>query len=230
MQFIALQGTYNSFELGLFSRQDVVAVVRYDELRASSNLVPFLENLLKNNNVSLKDISFIAVDKGPGAFTTLRATIASVNGIAFGQKIPLIGVNSLEALQVQADLALAGNSKQPRYLVALLNAYNNDAYFRIFDRELNQLIDEGCINIDIVVERLKNLVSPVLCIGNGVDLYKSALDILGDLLIILPNNPAVPSVQAIAHCAYILWQQGSQNLVQSIEPNYIKTQLFAIKK
>lgn len=230
MQFIALQGTYNSLELGLFSEHKVVAVARYDELRASSYLIPFLETLLKDNNVSLKDLSFIAVDKGPGAFTSLRATIASVNGIAFAQQIPLIGVNSLEALQMQAVLEMEAEGLRPRYIISLLNAYNNDAYFRLFDQELNRLVDEGCLKIDEIVARLKVLSAPVLCIGNGVEFYKQQLEELGDLLITLSINPLVPSVQTIAQCAFVQWQQGAQSLVRSIEPYYLKTQLFAIKK
>ncbi len=230
MRFIALQGTYSSLELGIFSEYDAIAVARYDELRASSNLIPFLEALLKNNNVEIKDISFVAVDKGPGAFTSLRATVSSVNGIAFAKNISLIGVNSLEALQVQASLEIKTGMLQPRFIVALLNAYNNDAYFRIFDQESNIFVDEGCLKIDVIVDQLKKLAASVLCVGNGVELYAQVLEDLGDYLILLPKNPAVPSVHAIASIARAQWQNGAGNLVQVIEPYYLKTQLFAIKK
>ena len=230
MYFIALQGTYSSLELGLFEDQVVVAVEHYDELRASSNLVPFLEEFLKKNNVALEALSFIAVDKGPGAFTSLRATIASINGIAFARQITLVGVNSLEALQVQA--CDANIAKQVRYVVALLNAYNSDAYFRIFDQQLNILVDESCQKIDEVVARLAALKASVLCVGNGAVLYKQELlTVLGDALHFLTPNPAVPAVTAIGRIALKAWPQlQNQEALYSIEPYYLKTQLFAIKR
>ncbi|MBM3887237.1 tRNA (adenosine(37)-N6)-threonylcarbamoyltransferase complex dimerization subunit type 1 TsaB [Candidatus Dependentiae bacterium] len=230
MQFITLQGTYNSLELGLFAEQSVVDVVYYDELRASSNLVPFLEAFLKKNKCSLGELSFIAVDKGPGAFTSLRATIASVNGIAYASKIRLIGINSLEALQVQAhDFSSA---QETRYIASLLNAYNNDVYFRIFDRNRNLLVKESCQKIEEIIDLLVDLKDSALCVGNGLNLYRAELQAaLDGALRELPTNPAVPSVQAIAHIAWREWQHNKHvSSIYSIEPYYLKTQLFAVKR
>jgi tRNA threonylcarbamoyladenosine biosynthesis protein TsaB len=230
MYFIALQGTYSSLQLGLFKDQAVVAVEHYEELRASSNLVPFLEEFLKKNNVTLEGLSFIALDKGPGAFTSLRATIASINGIAFARQICLVGVNSLEALQVQA--CNNGIAKKVRYVVALLNAYNSDAYFRIFDQQLNLLVAESCQKIDEVATTLTALKTPVLCVGNGAGLYRDELEVaLGGALHFLTPNPSVPCVTAIASIAFKSWSElKNQRAFYSIEPYYLKTQLFAIKR
>lgn len=229
MQFIALQGTYSSLEFGLFSADKIISIVHYDELRASSNLVPFLESFLSKNGVTLQGLVFMAVDKGPGAFTSLRATIASINGVAFAAGIPLIGINSLEALQAQAQGVVA---KEARYIAVLLNAYNNDAYFRIFDRVRDCLVDESCQKIDELVERLVGLGESILCVGNGAILYKQQLEEgLGNAVHLLPNNPAVPSVKFIGQLAFKQWQHDSQMYRSAaIEPYYLKTQLFAIKR
>lgn len=230
MQFVALQGSYSSLEMGFFNEEVVLSSACYDELRASSNLVPLLEEFLNKNKSSLDKLSFIAVDKGPGAFTSLRATIASLNGIAFAKKIPLIGINSLEALQVQA--VYYGSPKNTRYIIVLLNAYNNDVYYRIFDQDANIIIDESCQKIDTLVARLVGLSSPVLCVGNGVDLY---LEIIKDGLRLNLNtlipNPSVPSVKVIGDLARAVWIKDiSCRDVFSVEPYYLKTQLFAIRR
>lgn len=228
MHFIALQGTYSSLSLGFFLNGVSVNTVCFDALRASSNLVPLLEDFLRTNKTSLEQLAFIAVDKGPGAFTSLRATIASVNGIAYATKIPLIGINSLEGLQADT----LNTAASTRYVAAILNAYNNDVYFRIFDRQNNHLIEESCQKIDLVLQKLIALKAPILCMGNGVTLHQAVLQSsLRDCLLMLPNNPAVPSVDAIALLAYGYWKTDSkQHAVESIEPYYLKTQLFAIKQ
>jgi tRNA threonylcarbamoyladenosine biosynthesis protein TsaB len=230
MNFIALQGTYSSLEFGFFGSQGIGSVAHYDELRASSNLVPFLEEFLSKNRCTLDALSFIAVDKGPGAFTSLRATIASINGVAFARKIPLIGVNSLEALQVQA--CAYEQAKSVRFVAALLNAYNNDVYCRIFDQQTNSLVDESCQKIDTLINQLIALGTPVLCIGNGVTIYQNDLEqgLASSLKTILPN-PATPAAAAIGQIALAEWKKSSkQDITYSIEPYYLKTQLFAIKR
>jgi tRNA threonylcarbamoyladenosine biosynthesis protein TsaB len=230
MHFIALQGTYSSLSLGLFQGHVAEYVAHFDELRASSNLIPLLEEFLKQHNVALDQLDFIAVDKGPGAFTSLRATIASVNGIAFGRKVPLIGINSLEALQHEARKSAV--AADVRYIVSLLNAYNNDAYFRIFDQQEAYLIDEGCKNIDLVTQQLVALGQSMLCIGNGATLYAQELrESLESTVRFMAPVVEVPSVVSIGECAFAAWQQhGLTETSYAIEPYYLKTQLFAIKK
>lgn len=228
MYFIALQGTYSSLELGLFLHNKLLSLVCHDELRASSHLVPLLDSFLQQNTLSLSDIAFIAVDKGPGAFTSLRATIASINGIAYAKKIPLIGVNSLEAL---VEAGKEAEVESSRYIIALLNAYNNDAYFRIIDQTTNSLVAESCKNIDLLVQDLSGLDDSVLVLGNGLPLYKETLvKGLGDKLVTPAKNPLVPSVKHIGKLALNIWQQGTDRNIFAIEPYYLKTQLFAIRK
>ncbi len=228
MHYIVLQGTYQSLELGLFLNDVVVTTVLYDHLRASSHLIPFLEQLLQSNNKGLADMAFIGVDHGPGAFTSLRATIASVNGIAVGGKIPLIGVNSLEALVCQAN---ADTSNQATFTVALLNAYTNDVYFRIVERKSGELVEEeACLKIDIVLERLRSRVGNFFCVGNGITLFRKELEAVFETRLVIPVVlPAVPSVISIAPLALRAWRQ-QKSPVYTIEPYYLKTQFFAIKQ
>lgn len=231
MQFLGLQSTYNSLELGLFDQATAVSVVRYDDLRASSNLIPFLDTFLKKHAVALADLSFIAVDKGPGAFTSLRAAIASINGLSYASKIPLVAVNSLEALQSEADDKISVELKpEVTYLACLLNAYNNDVYFRIFDKTAGCLVDESCQKIDALLEKLCSLKGKIACIGNGVVLHKQQLENSLAGRFIDFGSVGVPSVLSISKLALKYWQEkSSAHVVSSVEPYYLKTQLFAIK-
>lgn len=229
MRFIALQGTYNSLSLGFFLNDCLSRSISFDAIKASSNLVPLLETFLSDQQITFEQLSFIAVDKGPGAFTSLRATIASVNGIAYATKIPLIGINSLEALQFDTLNALP---QVPKFIITLLNAYNNDVYFRIFDCQKNYLIEESCEKIDLVIQRIIDLKSPTVCTGNGVILHQCLLStaLQGNFSTLL-NNFTVPSVQAIGKLAYQLWLEDFKKYrAESIQPYYLKTQLFAIKQ
>lgn len=212
--FLAVQGTYASLGLALFCDWQCLEKIELADIRASSNLVPLIQDLLTRNNLALQDLSFIAVDKGPGAFTSLRAVIASINGIAYASAIPLIAVNSLEALVAELKATV---DREHGMVAAVLNAYGNDVYFRLARFEDLVLIEEGCEKAETVKAKL----SVTACVGgNGAHL-------------LFPEHSnlfvQLPSVTTIAQLALTAWMAGDRG-VQEIEPHYLKTQLFAIKR
>ncbi len=178
--YLGIQATYNTTDIALFEDENCLEQFFHADLKASSHLIPYLDSLLRNNGKTLADLSFIALDKGPGAFTTLRVTIATLNGVAFAHKIPLIGIDGLEALTHERLRTLAASQKDsPSIVVALLNAYSNDVYFMI--SEVNDgattTIDYGCKNIDIVLEFLASRISDqkLFFMGNGALLHQERI-------------------------------------------------------
>jgi len=72
-------------------------------------LAPEVAALLQRNHVDLNDLEAVAVASGPGSYTGLRIGMALAKGIALAQRIPLIGVPTLDILaaaQPAADLRL----------------------------------------------------------------------------------------------------------------------------
>ena len=60
-------------------------------------LLPEIKHLLKEENCTLKTLSYIAVGKGPGSYTGIRTGVAVAAGLSYGLKIPLIGFYSLQS-------------------------------------------------------------------------------------------------------------------------------------
>lgn len=65
---------------------------------------PLLDTLLKRENLSINDISHIAVTRGPGLMGSLLVGVNYAKSLAFGADIPLIGVNHLHAHLLVAGL------------------------------------------------------------------------------------------------------------------------------
>src|SRR6188474_1965411 len=55
-------------------------------------------SLLDGANIRLADIDLFAVATGPGSFTGLRIGIATMQGLAFAEGKPLIGISGFDAL------------------------------------------------------------------------------------------------------------------------------------
>lgn len=59
--------------------------------RSSQELLPFIDEVLKKNKLSMGNVTEIEVNTGPGSFTGLRVGIAVANALGFALKIPVNG-------------------------------------------------------------------------------------------------------------------------------------------
>ncbi len=105
----------------------------------SAYLISTIVKVLKELNLTPKDIDMIATDIGPGSFTGIRACTTVARVLAQQLDIKAVGVSSLEIL----SKILGGND-----LVAL-DARKNKAY--IYDNEI-----KGAIELEQVDELVKD--------------------------------------------------------------------------
>jgi tRNA threonylcarbamoyladenosine biosynthesis protein TsaB len=72
----------------------------------AGRLLLLVEEVLAAAGADWDAVERIAVGVGPGSFTGLRLGIATARGLAQARNLPLVGVSSLAALAVGADLAV----------------------------------------------------------------------------------------------------------------------------
>jgi tRNA threonylcarbamoyladenosine biosynthesis protein TsaB len=224
--FLSIQATYSHAEIALFKNGTCVDTLFMKDQKASSHLIPFFQILLTRHQLTLNELDFIAIDKGPGAFTSLRTSIATVNGIAFTKKKLLVGVDGLDALLYDARVLVDSNKNVLN--VSLLNAYNNDVYFSITDDESGN--QKGCAKIDSVLAQLANVTKKTFVfVGNGASLHEQLIKSqLGEehCYFLTIQTPSTHAIGALA-MEYI--NEGGQ-LQSLIQPNYLKTQYFAMQR
>jgi tRNA threonylcarbamoyladenosine biosynthesis protein TsaB len=217
--FISIQATYKTLAIALFKNNECLISILNDEQRASSLLAPMLNDLLVQQGLALREMAFLAVDIGPGAFTSLRVIIATVNGIAFASKIPLVGVTSFEGLAYQGGMP---------YSLVLLNAFNNDVY--VAYAKGKAIVTAGCVKYEALTDFLGAQATrePVVVFGNGVVAYPQVLEVLKPLFsVLMVSDLLVPSAEAIGLCGFEKWQQGERTT--KLVPAYLKSQTFAIQ-
>ena len=99
------------------------------KLEHSQTLMPMIKNILKNQNMTLKDINLLSCSIGPGSFTGTRIGIATVKAFSDAKKIPIAGINSLEA---QAYSVLRKFGTNDCKILSMIDARNDNAYFAVY--------------------------------------------------------------------------------------------------
>ena len=98
----------------------------------ASHLVPFIDEILKENNMTTKDIDKIFVVNGPGSFTGTRIGVTVGKTLAYSNNINVIPVSSLK----QYIFSKEGYD----YYVSIINDKNNRLYYGIYDKDYNDII------------------------------------------------------------------------------------------
>lgn len=71
----------------------------------AEELMPLLEGVLAQADLTWRDLDGIAVGTGPGNFTGVRAAVAAARGLALGLGVPAFGISAFETVR---DLGASG--------------------------------------------------------------------------------------------------------------------------
>lgn len=190
--YIAIQNTYNIFEMALFTNNTLIDQLSQDKRHTSKMLIPLLDQLCARNNIVISDVSFFAINCGPGPFSTLRSVIASVNGLHLATNIPLIGIDGLDATFIESY------DKTYEHTVVLLNAFNNEVYY--LKAHHDKILAKGYKKIDEFINSIHRDIptEQVHFIGNGITLHQNLIkEKLGNNAIIKEPNPTMCSIETI---------------------------------
>lgn len=227
-KYLTIHTRYADVQIGFFINGQLQDYVEQSSKKVSKEFILLINSLLEKSNLKLEDLTFIAAQQGPAPFTTLRVSLASVNGLAFATGLPLVGVNGLETF-------LQEHKSCEYQTIALLNAFCEDIYYGIYNinNTINNVIT-GCSKYYTFLEHLKEKVKSdnikkIKFIGNGVNLYKDQIkEALQDIAIIPEDLPELATLEAIGFYAYKNWQ--NKETTNQLMPLYLKAHTAQLAK
>jgi tRNA threonylcarbamoyladenosine biosynthesis protein TsaB len=94
---LAIDTSTETAGIALSSQGEIIAELTWHAgQNHTTELVPNLLCILKQDRLNLKDINGIIVAKGPGSFNGLRVGMSFAKGLALALNIPLVGISTLE--------------------------------------------------------------------------------------------------------------------------------------
>jgi len=180
----------------------------------------FIEEALREASLSSKDISAIAVSKGPGSYTGLRIGVSAAKGLCFSLDIPLIAIPTLESMAHQVSL------DKTSVVIPVLDARRMEVYSAVYDSGYKEIRETRAEVIDATsfadfVEKCKVVIA-----GNGAEKCKDILTHPNFEF----NTGVVPSAKEIAFLSYVKYKNSDFEDVAYFEPYYLKDFVLLQKK
>lgn len=139
----------------------------------ASKLTLFIEEAMKQANISYQQLDAVAVSKGPGSYTGLRIGVSTAKGLCFALDKPLIAINTL---QMMADGYLMQNPAYDGLICAMIDARRMEVFTATYDANLSEveatnakIVDE--ISFASVLEK-----NNITFIGDGAEKCMTVLD------------------------------------------------------
>ncbi len=134
--FLAIETATKNCSVALFKGSILLDHIDIEDgYTHAENIAPFVERLLAKNSISVDKIKAIAVSKGPGSYTGLRIGVAFAKGLCFAKNIPLIGINTLEAM---SSAVINELNDSDAFYCPMLDARRNEVYTAVFNYELRE--------------------------------------------------------------------------------------------
>lgn len=185
--------------------------------RHAENLAPAIEFICAQSQVDLSDVNLVAVDVGPGLFTGLRVGIATAKAIAYGLRVPMIGVSSLDLLAYPVRYT-------QRLIVAAIDARRGEifhAFYRQVPGGVQRVSEPAVGTAEDLASELMAMSVEVLLVGDGARRYRDVFEGLDKVEHVDVGNlyPSAVSLVQLAH-ARALREEFSP--IDQIHPVYLR--------
>ncbi|MFO7999379.1 MAG: tRNA (adenosine(37)-N6)-threonylcarbamoyltransferase complex dimerization subunit type 1 TsaB [Bacteroidales bacterium] len=190
----------------------------------SSLLTTFIEEIIHEAGISMKELSAVAVSQGPGSYTGLRIGVSAAKGLCYGLSIPLIAINSLEAMAYHFREGLLNRSDfiLPAALEALfcpmIDARRMEVYYALYDARLRE---KQKTRAEVITgESFESLLEKhkVFFFGDGAAKCRPLINSTNAMVF----NNIWPSAKGMIALAQEKYQTGEYEDLAYFEPFYLK--------
>jgi len=179
----------------------------------AQKLIPLTEGLLRQAGVSSQDLDAIAVSGGPGSYTGLRVGVSTAKGLAYAMDIPLIGVDTLDALARRVLPVIESDD----VIIPMIDARRMEVYCKVLNSRMEELVPLAPKVIDEKSFETYLMDGKVFFLGDSNQKVKELIKHKNAVFI-----PYLNSSVTIGELAEIKFIKGQFEDLAYFEPNYLK--------
>ena len=114
----------------------------------SEKITNFIREAMETAKIDYRQLDAVAVSKGPGSYTGLRIGVSTAKGICYAADLPLMAIDTLEAMAYGMKEKLSSQIAENDLLIPMIDARRMEVYASIFDAKLNKIQDTAALVID----------------------------------------------------------------------------------
>ena len=218
MKLLALESSAKAASCAVLADGEMLASAwQATGLTHSRTLLPMVEDMLRNSELTVQDMDAVAVAAGPGSFTGLRIGVAAVKGLAWAAEKPCVPISTLEAMawplaHMEGNIVCAMDARRQQI-------YN--AVFRADGGELTRLREDRAISLEDAAADLTGLDGPMFIVGDGARLCFDFLREQGIPCQLAPGHLRLQSAVGVGLAAWRQWPEGAVS-AQELTPVYLR--------
>ncbi len=214
-RILSIETSTSICSVAIHEQGELIALAEIKEPGAhAEKLLLLVDELFEKAGLSFADLDAVAVSQGPGSYTGLRIGVSTAKGIAYALEIPLIGINTLQAMAASQQVAPGD------YVVAVLDARRKEVYTQTFGDSLQELspIEAVVLEEGVFASILEK--GRVYFVGDGVEKVKEEVKSANALFIAdLAISLSAKNMGVLASEKYV--RKEWEDLAYFV-PNYLK--------
>ena len=217
MNILGIETATQVCSVALFSNYDLLGELSISQKNIhAEKLFGLIQQLLKKNQLSPKNINAVAVSIGPGSFTGLRIGLSAAKGLVYVVKAKLAAVSTLQALAKRAP-------KEKRIICTLIGARKGESYYAVYERTKKNIVEKNPPSVKQNESLVDSFPDEAYIIGPGVTaLTDLQLQKIKQSSALELNSTIQPSALSVAELGYAQLQHGQEENPVTLEPCYLQ--------
>jgi len=167
MRILAIDTASSALSAAILDEDEIVAQFGFNiGYQHSQVFMPMVESMLNNAQLTLRDVSAIAVIVGPGSFTGLRIGIATAKAWGQALGLSLIPIDTLESY-----IRLCGAKG---LVCPIVEARRDEVYCALF-RDGQRIWENKAMTLQELINALAVWDEPITFLGDALSLYRNLL-------------------------------------------------------
>jgi tRNA threonylcarbamoyladenosine biosynthesis protein TsaB len=213
---LALDTSTDACSVALLREEGCVQRFEQAARQHTKRLLPMVDDVLAEAQLSLKDIDCIAYGAGPGSFTGLRICLGVVQGLAFSVDKPVVGVSTLGAMALQAI-----EEHDVSRCHVIQDARMSECYEGIWERAAD-VVSPAQPDRLISPDQIDIFAADEVIVGSGFAMLAPERQQLAEQVF---KGEVDPQASYIARLAVAPFLRGEAKLADDVEPVYLRNEV-----
>lgn len=215
MKLLAIDTATEACSVALQSDQQLYSRFEVCPQKHSQRLLPMVDEVLTEANLSLKDLNYLVFGRGPGSFTGVRIATGMLQGLALGTGLQVVGVSTLAAMAQQAI-----EEKNANKVAVAIDARMDEVYFSCYENSegvAKEVVEEIVCAPELAIDILP--FESYMTAGTGWGAYERLSGAGGNRE---SSSILYPDAKYMLPLAQALIAEGEVQEIDDIQPVYLR--------